>query len=118
MAKMINRKITFSFSLLVFFGLTQIVSAACKPGEIICNPIAAPDFQTLIQNIVTAISDIVGILAVLMFIYAAALYLFSAGNPAAIEKAKSALKYAVIGTVVALAGTGLIFVVKSILGIS
>lgn len=73
------------------------------------------DLSTLITKITDFVLAVIGSLATLVFIYAGILYLTSAGNPAQVEKAKSAVKYAVIGIVVALLGKGLIEVIQSVI---
>ena len=51
-----------------------------------------------------------------MFVVAGILFVSSAGDPTRVTKAKNALLYAIIGLTVALAGEGLIQLIKLIIG--
>jgi hypothetical protein len=75
------------------------------------------DFPTLITTITGYILTVVGALAVVMIVYAGFLFLTSSGSPEKIGKAKQALIYALWGVAISLAGTGLISVIKAVLGI-
>ncbi len=80
------------------------------------NPLGnVNDFPTLITNIAQYIARLVGVLAVIMFIWAGILFLTSAGNEQRVSSAKKAVLYAVIGLAIALAGTGLIQLVTFII---
>lgn len=70
---------------------------------------------TLIQNITNYIFGVIGALAVLMFVWAGILFVSSGGNPGQITKARHALIYAVIGAAIALAGTGLVAVIREVI---
>jgi len=52
-----------------------------------------------------------------MIIVAGIFYATSAGNPEGVNKAKAALTYAVIGIVIGLAASGIVVIIKTILGI-
>ena len=81
------------------------------------NPLGGVgDFPTLIAKIAEYISGLVAALAVLMFVWAAVLFTTSAGNESKIGAAKKVLIYAVIGAAIALAGGGLIELIKNIIG--
>ena len=80
------------------------------------NPLGSTgDFPTLIVKITEYIRNIIGGIAVLMFIWAGILYLTSGANPANVQKANKAVVYAIIGLGIALAGTGLIALIKFII---
>jgi uncharacterized membrane protein len=73
-----------------------------------------------ILNIVTNIMNwlllVIGILGVIGFIIAGILYLTSAGDETAIERAKKAMLYSIIGVIVALLGVVILQAAKSLLG--
>ncbi len=75
--------------------------------------------NTKISTIVTAIMRgilvIVGILAVASFVIAGILYLVSGGVDEQITRAKRALRYGIIGTIIALAGLIIITAVERVL---
>jgi hypothetical protein len=98
-----------------FAGTIQITNPLCPDGA--GSDGCVGDFPTLIQNIVNYVSVIVGSLSVLMFVWAGILFLSSAGDPGKIGKAKQVLIFAVIGTAIALAGTGLVTVVREVIGV-
>ena len=55
-----------------------------------------------IKNIVNTLLYVVGILAVVMIIFAGVKMTTSAGNPGAVEKAKLTLIYAIVGLAISL----------------
>ncbi len=73
--------------------------------------------QDLLAAITAFVLDIIGALAVVMFIYAGFLFLTYPVNPGNLEKGKKALLYAIIGVAIALAGNGLIIVIKAVLNV-
>ncbi len=83
-----------------------------NPGTATC----IDSFSALIARAIDVLMPLIGSIAVIIFIYAGILFLTSAGDPGQIQKAKDAVKYAIIGIVIALAGTGIIGVVRSVVG--
>jgi len=81
-------------SLLFFVGFAEAVS--------IKNPLSHSSFSSLIGGIANAIAGLVGAIATIMFILAGFYFLTSLGDPAKLQKAKDCLKYAIIGTAIAL----------------
>ncbi len=86
--------------LLSFLNLADAVS--------IKNPLKYESFKALIGGITKAIAGLVGGIATIMFIIAGIYFLTSAGDPGRLETAKSCLKYAIIGTVIALSATAIV----------
>lgn len=74
------------------------------------------NFPQLITKVTAYIFDIIGALAVLMIVVAGIMLVTSGGNLGQVEKGKKTLLYAIIGAAIALAGTGLIALVKAIIG--
>lgn len=80
------------------------------------NPLSGvSDFSTLLSNITTYVEGMIGFVAVLMFVIAGIQFVISGGDSSKINKAKQTAIYAAIGTAVALAGGGLVALVKAIL---
>jgi len=99
--------------LIGFLGFANLVSAQFI---ILPNPLGnVNNFTTLFDNVAKYIFGLVGVLAVVMIIWAAILFLTSAGKEQQITAAKKALFYAVVGLAIALSGTGLIGLVKYII---
>lgn len=120
-----NKKIVFIISCAVLMGMSglafaetiQLPNPLCDPNRPAGSP-CIDSFTTLIAAVTTFIMTyVIGGLAVLMFVWAGILFVTSGGDPGKIDKAKHALTWAVIGTIVAFAGTGLILVVKSVIGV-
>lgn len=106
-------------------GLIIIVPTALAATVILPNPLCTKNSNTCIDSIdklITTISDyiltLIAGLAVIMFIYAAILFLTSAGNEGKLGKAKSALFWAIVGAAISLAGKGLIAVINAVIGTS
>lgn len=108
-----KKNLIFTFTLLIYSLLGYSVLAQI----VLPNPLSVNSFQELFANAANYVFGFIGALAILVFVWAGVLFITSAGNAGQIDKAKKALLYAVIGSAIALAGTGLIELVKSILGI-
>ncbi len=76
----------------------------------------AVNVGTIINNITSWVSGLLIAVAVLFVIYAAYLYLTSAGDAEKVKSASNYILYAVIATVVALASRGLIALGRAIFG--
>ena len=72
-------------------------------------------FPLLINKIITYISNIIGALAVLMFVISGIYFVASGGNPEKANKAKQIAIYAAVGLGIALAGRGLVEVVQEVI---
>jgi flagellar biosynthesis protein FlhB len=112
--------LTISFlSIFLLFGVALMThaedletpGAGCDPATQLCNPLKA---ETIIEFIV-AVIDVLLIFAVpiivLFIMYAGFLFVTARGNEAQISKAKSALLWAVVGGVIALAAKLIIEVI-------
>ena len=86
------------------------------PGACVPSPNCVCGFTDLIERITKYIFDIIGILAVLMFVVAGVFFVLSVGSPEKVKKAKDMAIYAVIGLSIALAGEGLIALLKVVIG--
>jgi len=102
----------------IFLAAVLICFATSALAQVtIPNPLGTTnDFGTLLTNGAKKIAEFVGALSVIMIIWAGILFLTSAGRPEAINKAKSALTYAIIGIVVAILASGIIELIQSIIG--
>lgn len=117
------KNLVFLILLIVFLSFTNLALAAtitlpnplCLGGP--GSPGCVDSFAVLIEKITDYILTVIEILAVLMFVWAGILFVTSGGNPGQITKARNALMYAVIGAIIALAGKGLIVVIKAVIGV-
>ena len=80
-------------------GLTTKAGEATRAGVS-----AAPDFFQLALSFINFAVMAIGILGVIIFIYAGFLYLTAAGNEEKITRAKNTLLWAVVGIAVAVLG--------------
>jgi len=107
-----NKNLILLLTFLTFFSSAGLVLAQI----FLPNPLSpVNDFAALILNITDYITGFIGALAVLMFIWAGILYLTSGMNPSNVQKANKALLYAVIGLAIAMAGSGLITLIRKII---
>lgn len=117
------RKLLFLILIVSLLGISGMAAAGsvelpnplCPRGGA-SGPGCVGDLPALIQKIIDYVLLVIGSLAVLMFVWAGILFVSSAGNPGQITKARQALIYAGIGTAIALAGTGLVAVVREVIG--
>ena len=85
-------------------------------AQSIPNPVGGVNsFPQLLTNIAKGVSVLIGSLATIMIIWAGILYLTSGGNPQKTQTAKTALIYAVIGIVIALAAFSISQIILGIL---
>ncbi len=92
---------------LSFFSFTEAVK--------IKNPLNVDTFDDLIDAIAGIIELIVGSLAVLMLIIAAIYFITAAGDLNQISQAKTMVKYAIIGVIIASMARAIGTVVESLL---
>jgi hypothetical protein len=108
------------FILNLFLGLTGLailVPVLTLAQVTVQNPIGFNDFESLIlQGIFPAVATIIGALGVVMIVWAGILFVTSAGDPGRLGKAKTALWWAIIGIAIGIAATGLIELIKKIIG--
>lgn len=99
----------------VFADTITIPNPLCAFGSGGSSP-CITNFTQLISKITSYILTVIGVLAVLMFVWAGIVFVASAGNPGKIQQARDIVKWATIGLAIALAGTGLIEVIKAVIG--
>lgn len=104
---------------LIIFLLPFLTSAADIGGVPILIPgSTAVPIGTVINNITIWLAALLAAIAVVFVIYAAYLYLTSAGDPEKVREASKIILYAIISTVVALGAAGIITLGKAVLGFS
>ncbi len=104
--------------LIGFAGATQAASITLN------NPLCptanaagcVSNISSLIATVTTYLTSIIGLIAVIIFIWAGILFVTSAGDAGQISQAKRAVLYAFIGLAIALMGSGLVLVIKSVIG--
>jgi len=93
--------------------MPAIALAANKIPDLKIDPEAVTDLMNLIK---TWVSQVIFILGILMVLYAAFLYMTSAGDDTKIEKAKKTLIYGIVGIIVAMLAYFIWETVASFLG--
>src|SRR3989344_1641321 len=95
--KKVGIGIGLGLALLPFLALAQ--QPAPLPGPLITSP---TEISQLINKILIWIASIVMIIALIMLLFSAILYLTAGGSEERVGKAKGYLIYAIVGIVVAL----------------
>lgn len=91
-------------------------STSCSPGAVcLPNPLQANSILELIQGIIGFMWVLAAPISVIMMIYAAFLFMTSAGDPTKLKQAKQALLYTVIGIVIVLISLGGVALIQDIL---
>lgn len=109
------RSVVFSLGLMLVLGIPSFTYAQTDPAPCatpwecgLANAGSAGLPDGSIYNIISAtlswLLAILGFIAIIAFVISGILYLTSAGNEGQAEQAKNAMKYAIIGVVVALIG--------------
>ncbi|MBI5913401.1 hypothetical protein HY839_03075 [Candidatus Azambacteria bacterium] len=108
----------FSFASVAF---AQVPGQVITPGAIDANQLGNQGTVTSTSALVGKIMDLVnwvawfvGLMAVLMGLYAGVLFITAAGNAESITKARSILLYAIVGIAVAVLAFSLVAISKSI----
>ncbi len=107
-----NKKLVSLAVIVALFGVASFAFGQ----TVLRNPLGANSFDQLLLQIAEAISVLIGALGTIMIIVAAILYLTSAGSPEKINKAKTALTYAIIGIAIGISATVIVNVIQEILG--
>jgi magnesium-transporting ATPase (P-type) len=88
------------------------------PNQVcICNPLKAPDFETLINNIINFIFYIALAIAPLAVVTGAFNILTSGGDPKKVETGKNIIIYALVGLIVVMLAKGIVTVIRNMLGL-
>jgi hypothetical protein len=98
----------------LFFVLALLAVPVSAQIEII-NPIGASDIPTLIDTIATWLLGIGSVIAVIIVLWAALLFMTSGGSQTKVTQAKQTLLYAVIGLTVLLLAKGVTLVIQNFL---
>ena len=92
------------------FALAQVV---------IPNPLAGGGVNTfgdLLLKIANGVGMVIASLGTIMIVVAGILYLLSAGDPGKMQKAKTALIYAIIGIAIGIMASSIVSMVRGIIG--
>jgi len=92
MRKIFFKKLLVSLLLFVLLFLPLNVSSADLP-----NPLKGKTVPQIVGGIINAVLGLVGILALVMFIYGGILWMTSGGKPEQIKKGKDTLVWAIFG---------------------
>ncbi|OGZ69452.1 MAG: hypothetical protein A3D44_03450 [Candidatus Staskawiczbacteria bacterium RIFCSPHIGHO2_02_FULL_42_22] len=112
---LITCAVVFSFSQVALAEIIKIPNPLCLNGPADKN--CVKDLPGLIDKIADYITSVIGALAGLMFLIAGIMYIVSAGDPGKAGRAKTVAIYAAVGLGIALAGKGLIVVIKAVVGV-
>ena len=87
------------------------------PRQCICNPLAAEDFNVIVDKIVDFIFNIAIVLVPLMAIVAGFLFVTAGGNPEQIKRARDIIIWSAVGLVIVLLSKGIGAIINQILGV-
>ena len=95
-----------------------LASASTKPSEQVTQVDGGDTkLEVSVQNILSVVFAMVGIIAVIMVIVGGVNYMTSQGDPEKIKKAKNTILYGIIGLVIALLSFAIVsFVLKGLNG--
>jgi len=101
----------------MFFSPTALVLAQEEDGTTVLeNPLNIDSIEDLIQNIVDWIFKIALIVAPLMIIIGAFIFLTSGGNMEKVTQGKNIIKWSVIGLAIIVGSKAIIALIKNIIG--
>ncbi len=75
-------------------------------------------FQALVQNVVTGLQALAGVVALGALVWAGILWMTAAGNPDQLRSARAALIAAVVGFMIAMGADTIIGIITGVLGTS
>ena len=84
----------------------------CNSESQICNPVNASSLEDLLNDILGYLIFLTGILTVTAIIVGSILYILSGANSAFVSKAKTVIKYALLGFVIALLARGIVSLIN------
>ena len=99
------------FFIFIFFPFTQASSIE------IDNPLGVESFEDIISGLIDFLFNLAIVIVPLMIVWAAFLFITSGGSIDQINQAKRMIIYSLAGLIVILLASGLIAIVKEILGI-
>jgi hypothetical protein len=83
----------------------------------ICNPLKAPDFETLVNNIISFLLTLALVLVPIIIIIGAYFIMTAGGDPGKVGKGKNIIIYSLIALVIILLAKSLVAIIKEILGV-
>jgi membrane protease YdiL (CAAX protease family) len=107
------KKIAYFITIVGWLALASTVFAVTIP-----DPLGGKTFGKLLTDIALGVGTLIAGLSTIMFMIAGIMFLFSAGSPDRINKAKAALTYAIIGIVIGLAADAIVTTIKQIIGVT
>lgn len=108
----INKKV---FSLVIFAGLLTLANTALAIE--ITDPLSVKTIPELIGRIITTIGGVIAGISTIMLVWSGILFIISSGDPTKITKAKTALIYAIAGLFIGLAASGIVELIKFVVGV-
>lgn len=105
--------------LAVFAVSSFVLAAACdSTSGTICNPLNVDTIAGFIEQILNAVTILIGALSTIMITFAGILYLISGGSTEKMTTARKALFGAIIGIIVAVLARTIVLVIQEIIGVS
>ncbi|MDD2646420.1 MAG: pilin [Patescibacteria group bacterium] len=114
------QKIVLSFSLIIILSLTGIpvfaeaASCTAGPGEL-PNPLCTTDLSLIIGRIIRGVLNVLGILALVMFIWGGIQWMTSGGSEDKIRSGRDTMVWAALGLALIFASYSILNFVFSII---
>ena len=89
-----------------------------SPDAVVPNPTGLTSFTDLLGKIISYLLEIVGPLVVIMALWGGFQILTAAGDEGKFKEGKKTLTYAVIGAIVIICASGLIYIINEFLGVT
>lgn len=98
--------------------VSPLPSGPCTTDTVcIKNPLQFESLEQLLDAIIDFLIKIGAPLAVIMIIYAGLTWMFAAGEPEKISKARSIIIWTIVGYSIILVAKGILLVIQSVLGV-
>lgn len=99
----------------IFLTANSRVLAQANPVYEIPNPFGVKTLEEVVQKIATWLLAVMTPVAVIMILYAAFLFMTSAGNEEKIKTAKRTLTWALVGLAIMIIGGGFVYLIQNLL---
>lgn len=111
-----NKNKILAAVVLILMVVPFLVLADTPGGAELPNPLGTSDVSTLVARIINIILGLVGVLALVMFIYGGIMWMTSGGNEQKIKKGKDTLVWATLGLAIIFFSYAMVnFVLETIL---
>ncbi|MEE8131627.1 MAG: pilin [Candidatus Paceibacterota bacterium] len=119
--KLNNKKTLYLFSVVLFLGLSLIISVALSagvgqtPGVTLPNPLGADNITDILKNIVNYLIKIGAPILAIMILIGGFQILTAGDNPEKVKTGRHTILYSVIGYAIILSAWGIVAIIEKLL---